>query len=206
MEEALLEGAKIEKSTSQPELGSKSSASGSHQSRHSDPGKLHLLYSPPSSPALLELEGQSDPKSQSSVVEGKNLSSLANKLPVSQAAEAPDPTSSSQPDKSRVAATDQKLNCPCCDNPGVKSQPPPTCPGTRDRSGNGKVEREDLEWDAANAFSMLVDMTLTDGKAAPVELDVTEPTSPVPHLEFESRFESGNLRKAIQVHTLILLL
>lgn len=204
MEEALLGGAKIEKSMSHPELGSKSSILESHPSRHSDPGKLHLLYSPPSSPALLELEGQSDPKSQSSLVQGHSLSSSVakpNELPMS---EDPDPTSTVEKfsDLNLRESNLQRQNSPSRGDSDAKFQPPSTCLGTQDASGNGNVEQEDLEWDAASAFSSLVDMTLTDDKPAPVELDNTESTSTVPHLEFESRFESGNLRKAIQVCTL----
>lgn len=57
---------------------------------------------------------------------------------------------------------------------------------------------EDLEWEAENAFTSLVGTAATDGNPDSIEGDKVEISS-TPHLAFESRFESGNLRKAIQV-------
>lgn len=81
-------------------------------------------------------------------------------------------------------------------------------PSTHHRTGNDPEKSlEDLEWEAEHAFSTLANLTVSGAQQTPAEVkgEPAVPLSPAStpssssHLEFESRFESGNLRKAIQV-------
>lgn len=104
-----------------------------------------------------------------------------------------------------------KLEATCTD---LESGGLPANPHETENQADTEQFLEDLEWEAETTFSTLAtsDTKLTSADDR-VEPDRVEPALPVPpspppvasslstspHLEFESRFESGNLRKAIQV-------
>lgn len=124
-----------------------------------------------------------------------------------------------------LESQDPQLKIPQNDPPesesgGPKLQAPPAPLKSEGKAApvRSKLEEfvdkhQSLEWDVGNVFSYA---TMTSTKAAPAvtctgastkpappEKTTTRPDSPLAsslsHLEFESRFESGNLRKAIQV-------
>ena len=209
---------KMEKCSSHPELGAavraKSSVLEPHQSRHSDPGlaKLKLTKTLSSSSTCVESsEGPSqqpspshfNQKPQGDAFDGLTMkdSLMAvrklhtnSQLPSSRERLATQYSSTESDDPKPKVARDTGPNPQQQQqqqNGLASSGTDSNCPPPQ----NASEIQEDLEWDPARSFSSLVEQT--DSKPEPQ--DVAEPSSPVEHLEFESRFESGNLRRAIQV-------
>lgn len=207
-------GLKIEKSMSHPELGAsclKSSELVLLWSRHSDPGmsKIRQLTKSQSSSSVYFESG--DPNQQATpnfCITGHVPTTESDQQAVDLNLETSvtptnDPTVEAEgkkPNKVSISAS----NSP--DSTWDLKPRSPTCPESP-HSHNllANEEEEDSDCDAAaKAFSSLVDMTMADSKPATFELGDSDSAPSVEHLEFESRFESGNLRKAIQVNDVTL--